>query len=279
MKGRLEIVGTPIGNLADLSPRAVASLEGADVILCEDTRRTRALLSAAGIPGGGRLRAFHDHNEGILEDRLVGELLGGSVVVLVSDAGMPAISDPGQGLVAAAAAAGIEVTVVPGPSAVLAGLVVSGLATERFCMEGFLPRKGQARRTAFELLAAEERTTVLFESPQRLAALLVDMCAQLGGDRRVAVARELTKLHEEVWRGTLGEAAERWGQVEPRGEYVVVLEGARPPEVVEVDDTEIVAHLRGSIASGASKRDAAQRAAADLGVARRRAYELATGLG
>lgn len=278
MTGRLEIVGTPIGNLGDLSPRAVSSLEVADIILCEDTRRTRALLSAAGIPGGGRLRAFHDHNEDRLEDRIIEELRAGSVVALVSDAGMPAISDPGQGLVAAAASAGIQVTVVPGPSAVLAALVVSGLATERFALEGFLPRKGQARRHSLDLLVDEERTTVLFEAPQRLTALIGDLETRLGGERRVAIARELTKLHEEIWRGTLAQAVDHCNTVESRGEYVVVLEGAPRLDAPEVHDPEIEAHLRSSLAAGLSTRDAAQLAAQELGISRRRVYELATSL-
>lgn len=278
MSGRLEIVGTPIGNLADLSPRAIESLRNADVILCEDTRRTRALLSAAGIPGRGRLRAFHEHNEGHLASGVVRELLEGTTIALVSDAGMPAISDPGQGLIASAAEAGIVVTVIPGPSAVLSALVLSGLATDRFCMEGFLPRKGAARRAAIDLVASEQRTVVLFESPQRLRSLLGDLHRALGDARRVAVVRELTKLHEEVWRGTLAAATAHWEELEPRGEYVVVVDGAAPSVEAVVDDEVIVQHLLRSLEQGFTKRDAAQRAADELGVSRRRAYELTTSL-
>lgn len=279
MSGELAVVSTPIGNLGDVTARAVAVLTSADRILCEDTRRTRILLSALGIPGAGRLVSLHEHNEDGRIASVVAEVGGGAQVALVCDAGTPGISDPGQRLIAAATEAGVCVTAVPGPSALLAALVVSGLPTDRFCMEGFVPRKGRERDAALAALAAEERTSVLYEAPGRLGALLSSMAEVMDPERRVCVCRELTKLHEEVWRGTLAEAAERWSDAEVRGEIVVVLAGAVPDVAAEVDDETVLAHLAGSLASGLSRRDAARAAADELGVPRRRAYEAASGLG
>jgi len=277
MSGRLILVATPIGNLGDMAPRAVAALEEADVILCEDTRRTRILLSALEIPAKGRLSALHAYNEDGRADGIIDRVTTGAQVVLVSDAGMPGISDPGQVLVAAAASAGLEVTVVPGPSATLGALVVSGFATDRFCMEGFLPRKGRDRTATLDALASEERTTIIFESPRRLGATLGDLATTLGDDRRVVVVRELTKIHEEVWRGTLLEAATAWGAREVRGEVVLVIDGAEPPLDVAISDAEITEQLEMARQAGASTRDAAAEVATRLGVPRRRVYELATG--
>ena len=223
--GALVVVGTPIGNLGDLSPRAVATLASADVLYAEDTRHSRKLLSHAGITGVP-LRSLHEHNEADRVDEVVAAVAAGRTVALVSDAGMPAVSDPGARVAAAVAAAGLTVTVVPGPSAVLAALVSSGLATDRFCFEGFLPRSGRDRADRLAALAAEPRTSVLFEAPGRVAATLADLAAVCGGDRPVAVARELTKLHEEVWRGTL-EGAAAWAADGLRGEVVLVA-GRRP---------------------------------------------------
>jgi 16S rRNA (cytidine1402-2'-O)-methyltransferase len=279
VSGELAVVSTPIGNLGDVTARAVAVLTSADRILCEDTRRTRILLSALGIPGAGRLVSLHEHNEDGRIASVVAEVGGGAQVALVCDAGTPGISDPGQRLIAAATEAGVCVTAVPGPSALLAALVVSGLPTDRFCMEGFVPRKGRERDAALAALAAEERTSVLYEAPGRLGALLSSMAEVMDPERRVCVCRELTKLHEEVWRGTLAEAAERWSDAEVRGEIVVVLAGAVPDVAAEVDDETVLAHLAGSLASGLSRRDAARAAADELGVPRRRAYEAASGLG
>jgi 16S rRNA (cytidine1402-2'-O)-methyltransferase len=274
----LVLVGTPIGNLADLSPRAIEVLTGADRILCEDTRRTRTLLSAFDIPAGGRLSPLHDHNEQHRSAEIAGAVTSGETVVLVSDAGMPGISDPGQLIVAAVIEAGGSVTVVPGPSAVLSALVLSGFATDRFCMEGFLPRKGRERRAALDLLAAEPRTTVIFESPRRLGATMAEFSEKLGAARRVMVARELTKLFEELWRGTLEEAAEHYRDHEVKGEVVIVLEGAIPAEVVAASDDVVREHLRASLGRGLSRRDATDLASAELGVSRRHAYDLATTL-
>ncbi|HKY77185.1 MAG TPA: 16S rRNA (cytidine(1402)-2'-O)-methyltransferase [Acidimicrobiia bacterium] len=272
------LVGTPIGNLGDISPRAVEALTDADVIAAEDTRRTRPMLTALGIPAGGRLVSFHGPREAELAAKLVARIVErGERLVCVTDAGMPGISDPGERLVTAALAAGVAVEVVPGPSAALAALVVSGLPTARFVFEGFLPRKGRQRAARLAELKGEERTVVLFEAPHRLEATVADLAAALGPDRPVAVAREITKRFETVWRGTLGQAASDEGP-EARGEQVIVL-GPAPPSVSgEPDDEEIEGALRNELAAGASTRDAAAVVANRLGVTRRRAYALANSL-
>jgi 16S rRNA (cytidine1402-2'-O)-methyltransferase len=269
------LVATPIGNLGDLAPRAVAVLAEADVVCCEDTRRTRALLSAAGVPGRGRLVALHAHNESERIPQVLGWLAAGKTVALVTDAGTPAVSDPGARVVAAAVADGRAVTAVPGPSSVLMALVLSGLATDRFCVEGFLPRRGSERAARLAEVAAERRTTVVLEAPGRLAATLGDLLAACG-DRPVAVARELTKLHEEVWRGGLTEAAAVFAQREVRGEVVVVVAGAEPAGPMTDDDLARAVHAR--LAAGETPRQVADALAGSLGVSRRRAYELAIAL-
>lgn len=271
--GALVLVGTPIGNLADLSPRAVEALARAAVVCCEDTRRTGRLLAHAGL-SGATLRVVNEHTEAAMVDDVLGWVAAGKRVALVSDAGMPAVSDPGAQLVAAVAGAGLAVEVVPGPSAALTALVVSGLPTGRFTFEGFLPRSGAARSARLAAVAAEERTTVLFEAPHRLARTLSALAEACGGERGVVVARELTKLHEEVWRGTLFEAVDRTAASEPRGEHVIVLAGA-PPQA-EADDEAVLAALVAARAAGSSTRDAVASVAADLGVAHRRVYDLAT---
>ncbi len=276
--GRLVLVATPIGNLGDLSPRAHEVLVSADLICCEDTRRTRALLSASGIPAGGpggdRLLSLHGHNEASRLDRVREAVAGGATVAVVSDAGTPGISDPGARLAAHLAAAGESVSTVPGPSAVLAGLVVSGLPTDRFCMEGFLPRKGAERRRRMAALMADERTTVVLEAPARLAATLAEL-AVLDPERPVAVVRELTKLHEEVWRGPVSEAVTAFTARAARGEVVLVVGGAPPADPAA--DTDVEAAVRRELAAdpSAGPRQAADRVAASLGVSRRRAYEAA----
>jgi len=267
-EGRLVLVATPIGNLGDLSPRAVEALAVADVVCCEDSRHSRKLLSHAGVRAA-RLVAVHEHNEQEQAAKVVGWLNEGKVVAVITDAGLPGISDPGERLVRAAADAGHVVEVVPGPSAAVAGLVVSGLPTERFCFEGFLPRKGAERGCRLAAVAAEERTTVLFEAPHRLAATLAELAEACGPDRPCSLARELTKLHEEVWRGTLGAAARRAVEHAPRGEYVVVVGGAPPPEV---GDNVVAAAVAEARAAGLSARDAAIEVAERLGVPRNRAY-------
>ena len=280
MTGAVVLVGTPIGNLGDLSPRAVEALRDADVVAAEDTRRTRILLSAAGVAAGGRLVSVREHNEAEMAERLVRRALDGARIAYVTDAGMPGISDPGERLVRLAVQSGVAVEVVPGPSAALSALVVSGLPAGRFVFEGFLPRKGPERAARLRRLVVEDRTIVLFESPQRLVATLADLAGALGPDRAVAVGRELTKKFETVWRGTLGQAVEAAAAgegPEPRGEQVIVCAGA-PEERVEPGDEEIRQALRAEFGSGASARDATDTVTSGLGVSRRKVYALAVAL-
>jgi 16S rRNA (cytidine1402-2'-O)-methyltransferase len=273
--GRLVLVGTPVGNLGDVTARAVETLRGADVIACEDTRRTRALLSAIGVPAGGRLRAVHEHNEAESAAWIAEEVASGLEVAYVTDAGTPGISDPGGRLVRACVDAAVPVTAVPGPTALALALVLSGLPLDRFVFEGFLPRRGAERRARLAALAREPRTMVLFEAPARVAASLGDLAAACGADRPAAVLRELTKLHEEVLRAPLGVCAALALAGEPRGEHVVVVAGAPGREV---SDETLTRAVRDALAHGASARDAASRVAADLDVPRRRVYELALSL-
>jgi 16S rRNA (cytidine1402-2'-O)-methyltransferase len=267
----LVLVATPIGNLGDLSPRAVEELRRADVVACEDTRRTGRLLQHAGVRAS--LLRIDDHTEASRVAEVLQRLARGERVVVVTDAGMPGISDPGERLTRACVAAGHRVEVVPGPSAAVTALVGSGLPTGRFCFEGFLPRRGSGRSERLAALAAEERTIVLYEAPHRIARTLTDLAGVLGPDRRVVVARELTKLHEEWWRGPLADAA-RWAEeTEPRGELVVVIDGAPPP--ASATDADVEAALTESLDAGASVRDAAAAVAARLGVPKREVYRLA----
>ncbi|HEY6316909.1 MAG TPA: 16S rRNA (cytidine(1402)-2'-O)-methyltransferase [Acidimicrobiia bacterium] len=275
--GRLVLVGTPIGNLADLTPRAVEALRTADVIAAEDTRRTRALLTHAGVAGGGRLVAVHEHNERARAVELVDAIRRGRTVALVTDAGMPGIADPGHRVVRACADADLPVEVVPGPSAVVAALAVSGLPGDQFVFEGFLPRKGPARREQLAAIAGEPRTVVCFESPHRVAATLSDLVTACGPDRDVVLARELTKLHEEVFRGTLAAALEHIEATPPRGEYVLVLAGAGPRDAPSDDD--VAAEARAALDAGMTTRDAAAHVAGRLGVSRRRAYDVVVAVG
>jgi 16S rRNA (cytidine1402-2'-O)-methyltransferase len=274
VSGALVLVATPIGNLGDLAPRAVAELARADVVACEDTRRTGRLLEHAGVPR----RPFvvvNDHTEAGAVREVVGRIERGERVAVVTDAGTPGVSDPGERLVRAVAAAGLAVEVVPGPSAAVAALVVSGLPTGRFVFEGFLPRKGSGRRERLAELAGERRTMILYEAPHRLARTLDDLLTVIPGHRRVALVRELTKLHEETWRGTLAGAIERVAAIEPRGEFVVLVEGAPPPATA--DDGAIAAALAAARDRGLTTRDAVAAVAGALDVPRRRVYALATG--
>jgi 16S rRNA (cytidine1402-2'-O)-methyltransferase len=275
-RGQLVLVATPIGNLGDLSPRARDVLATADLICCEDTRRTRALLSALGVtasgPDGDRLLSLHGHNEADRLERVAAAVAGGATVAVVSDAGTPGISDPGAWLASRLAEGGETVSTVPGPSSVLGALVVSGLPADRFCVEGFLPRKGPERRRRIAALMADERTCVVLEAPRRVAATLSEL-AVADPLRPAAVVRELTKLHEEVWRGSLADAASAFAAREVRGEVVLVIGGAPPPSPAgeeEVDAT-VRAALRDDPSAG--PRQVADRVAASLGVPRRRAYE------
>ena len=271
MSGSLVLVGTPIGNLGDLSARAVEALAAADLVCCEDTRRTGRLLEHAGVRGA-RLRRVDEHTESEAVGEVCELLVNGATVAVVTDAGMPALTDPGGRLVAACASAGHTVTVVPGPSAGLAALAVSGLPAGRFCFEGFLPRKGRARAERLEQIARERRTTVLYESPYRLQSCLQDLAEACGPLRRAVVARELTKLHEEVVRGSLAELCD-WSQGPVKGEVVVVVEGA-PEDASDATDGQLRATAHALVAEGMSRRDAASAAAAAHGVSRRRVYNL-----
>jgi len=273
--GKLYVVATPIGNLADLSPRAVDTLRAAAVIAAEDTRVTRHLLSHAGLKSA-ELISYREQNERRLAPLLVGRMQEGEDVALVSDAGTPTISDPGYRLVRAAAEAGIEVIAIPGPSAVIALLSIAGLPTERFSFEGFLPAARKARRDAIEALRGAGRTVVLYESPRRVTALLRDL-AELLDDPTVAIGRELTKHFEQVLRGTASELAAALETSGVRGEVVVAVHVPQA-EVDAPTDQEVRDWIRRVLDEGGTVRDAAERLRA-RGVARRKVYELARTLG
>jgi len=271
MPGTLYLVGTPIGNLSDVSDRARRTLADVGVIAAEDTRRTGRLLASLGVEARGRLVSLFEANEDARIPGLLERLRGGEYVAVVSDGGMPAVSDPGFRLVRACVEEGIDVDVVPGPSAAIAALVISGLPTDRFAFEGFLPRAGGARSARVRELAAEPRTVVLFESPRRLASTIGELAGALG-ERRAAVVRELTKLHQEVVRGSLGELAEAFGARDVRGEVVVVIDGADSEP--GPGDLERAVRLATALAAGgARKRDAAREAAKLTSVPAGRIYE------
>ncbi|KJL49182.1 Ribosomal RNA small subunit methyltransferase I [Microbacterium hydrocarbonoxydans] len=264
------LAATPIGNLGDASRRLIEVLENADVVVAEDTRTTGRLLQALKIENRPRLIALHDHNEKQKSAELAALALESDVVV-VSDAGMPAISDPGYGLVAEAVAQGVTVTAIPGPSAVLMALAISGLPTDRFTFEGFLPRKPGERRSTLRALAAEPRTMVFFESPSRLAASLADMGAAFGDERRIAVCRELTKFYEEVRRGDAAELA-AWAADGVKGEIVVVVEGA-PARAASAEDA--LSQVQALVASGIRLKEAAAEVAGLTGLSSRDLYQAA----
>ncbi len=264
------LAGTPIGDPADASPRLARELAGADVVAAEDTRRLRRLTRELGIEVTGRVVSYYDANEAARTPELIEALLGGSRVVLVTDAGMPSVSDPGYRLVAAAVEAGIAVTAVPGPSAVLTALALSGLPVDRFCFEGFLPRKAGDRSRRLTELVTEPRTMVFFEAPHRLAAALMAMADALGDDRRGAVCRELTKTYEEVRRGGLRDLA-TWATDGVRGEVTVVVAGAEPGAVPEPAD--LVAQVQTLVGSGTRLKDATATVAAAHGANRRELYD------
>ncbi|MFD4958547.1 16S rRNA (cytidine(1402)-2'-O)-methyltransferase [Microbacterium sp. NPDC058389] len=262
------LAATPIGNLGDASRRLVEALEAATVVAAEDTRTTQRLLAALGIANRPRLIALHDHNEKDRAPELV-ELARDQDVLVLSDAGMPTVSDPGYGVVAAAAEAGVVVTAIPGPSAVVTALAVSGLPTDRFSFEGFLPRKSGERTSTLRALAAEPRTMVFFEAPSRVAASLSDMAAEFGADRRAAVCRELTKLHEEVARGTLAELVS-WAEAGVRGELVIVVAGAPARGVAFPDAVTQVLEL---VRDGMRLKDAAAEVSGLTGHSSRELYQ------
>ena len=263
------LAGTPIGNLADASVALREALAAADVIAAEDTRRLRTLLAGLELSTSARVVSYFDGNEASRVAELLGILAEGRSVVVVTDAGMPTVSDPGYRLVAAAIEQDLPISVVPGPSAVLVALALSGLPTDRFCFEGFLPRKPGERRRRFAGLAAEERTMVFFEAPHRLAEFLADAAAVLGPDRRAAVSRELTQTYEETRRGTLAELAE-WAGAGVRGEITVVIAGAvRPTADLPAAVSDVLARIEGG-----EPLSSAVSAVAELsGVARKALYQ------
>ncbi|PJE18260.1 MAG: 16S rRNA (cytidine(1402)-2'-O)-methyltransferase [Mycobacterium sp.] len=259
--GRLLLGATPLGQPADASPRLIEALAGADVVAAEDTRRVRNLAKALDVTIGGRVLSLFDRVETTRVATLIEAISSGATVLVVSDAGMPIISDPGYRLVTACIEAALPVQCLPGPSAVTTALVVSGLPAEKFCFEGFAPRKGSARRTWLAGLADERRTCVFFESPRRLAACLRDAVEQLGGARQAAVCRELTKVHEEVVRGSLDELA-AWAAGGVLGEVTVVLAGATPRADLSTLVTELVAEVENLVAGGIRVKDACSHVAA-----------------
>ncbi|BBZ48209.1 16S rRNA (cytidine(1402)-2'-O)-methyltransferase [Mycobacterium parmense] len=267
--GRLLLGATPLGQPSDASPRLVDALGRADVVAAEDTRRVRTLAKALDVRIAGRVVSLFDQVEAARVEPLIADVEAGATVLVVSDAGMPLISDPGYRLVTACVAAGLPVQCLPGPSAVTTALAVSGLPSEKFCFEGFAPRKKAARRAWLGSLAAERRTCVFFESPRRLAACLRDAVEELGGARRAAICRELTKVHEEVVRGSLDELA-AWAGDGVLGEITVVLAGATPT----ADLPSLVARVRELVAEGIRVKDACTEvAAAHPGVRSRQLYD------
>ena len=267
-RGVVVLAATPIGDVGDASPRLLAELRGADVIAAEDTRRLRRLLQRLGVETGARVVSYFEGNEVARTPELLADLAEGRRVVVATDAGMPSVSDPGYRLVTAAVAQGFRVTALPGPSAVLMSLAVSGLPVDRFCFEGFLPRKAGERGRRLAQLAQEERTLVFFEAPHRTEEALAAMVAALGADRRAAVCRELTKTHEEVRRGPLEELL-GWARDGVRGEVTIVVAGA----VAEAVDLETaVAQVQARVATGGQLKPAVAEVAATLGLAKNALY-------
>jgi len=277
--GVLVVVGTPIGNLEDMSPRAVRALSEADVIAAEDTRSAQHLLGHFGI-ARPKVISFFEGNEARRGDDLLERLAAGERVVVISEAGMPGVSDPGQRLVAAAAEAGVRVEVIPGPSATLAALVASGLPAARFTFLGFPPREEGPRREHFAQLAGERGTLIFFEAPPRVGATLADLAATLGGERRACLSRELTKLHEEHVRGTLAELAARFADTPPRGECTLVVAGASDEEVAAraAAVVDVEAEIVRQLGEGASAKEIAARLALATGRPKRQLYQLALAL-
>ena len=263
MSGKLIVVGTPIGNLSDFSPRAREALESADFIAAEDTRVTVKLLNHFGIRKP--MISYFEHNKYEKGNLICGRIEAGETCALVTDAGMPAISDPGELLVAQCAERGLPVFVIPGPSAVVSALAVSGLPTGRFTFEGFLSVSKKSRREHLEELKTERRTMVFYEAPHKLAATLADMAKAWGGERRLALVRELTKIHEEVIRTTLGQAAERYAQEPAKGEFVLVIEGAPEPEREKFTEEDALKLAREYLGQGLSASEAAKQAAIETG--------------
>lgn len=272
MSGMLILVPTPIGNLGDISPRAAEALAQADFIAAEDTRVSIKLLNHLGLKK--QLISYHEHNKLESGPHILTQLQNGESCALVTDAGTPAISDPGEDLVALCAASGVDVVAIPGPCALITALSVSGLPTGRFTFEGFLPMNKKNRRAQLDGLRSESRTMLFYEAPHKLTATLEDLAEVFGPDRRVAVCRELTKLHEEIRRTTLGEAAQWYAANPPRGEFVLVVEGA-VPAVREADPAAALARVEELRAQGLPLKAAARQAAGEFGVPKNQLYDLA----
>jgi len=272
--GTLYLVATPIGNLEDITLRALRILKEADIIAAEDTRQTLKLLNHFGIRN--TLVSYYEHNKAEKGNYLISRLLEGKNVALVSDAGTPGISDPGEDLVRLAVSKGIPVTMVPGPAAVIAGVVLSGLPSGRFVFEGFLPMNKRVRRERLGSISRETRTMVFYEAPHKLIHTLKDL-RDLLGNRRIAIARELTKKFEEVWRTTLDEAIARYGNEPPKGEFVIILEGAderglHEEEVKSWEEVSIEEHVRMYMDSGLDRKEAMKKVSEDRGISKRDVY-------
>ncbi|MFI2617860.1 MULTISPECIES: 16S rRNA (cytidine(1402)-2'-O)-methyltransferase [unclassified Streptomyces] len=270
--GTLVLAGTPIGDVADAPPRLAAELESADVVAAEDTRRLRRLTQALGVQVGGRVVSYFEGNESARTPELVEALADGARVLLVTDAGMPSVSDPGYRLVAAAVERDIKVTAVPGPSAVLTALALSGLPVDRFCFEGFLPRKAGERLSRLKEVAEDRRTLVYFEAPHRIDDTLAAMAEAFGADRRAAVCRELTKTYEEVKRGSLAELA-AWAADGVRGEITVVVEGAPEKSAADLGPGELVRRVLVREEAGERRKEAIAAVAAEAGVPKREVFD------
>lgn len=273
MAGMLYLVPTPIGNLGDISQRCRETLERADFIAAEDTRVTLKLLNHLGLKKS--LVSYYEHNKAQRGDKILERILAGETCALVSDAGSPAISDPGEDLVRQCAQAGITVCAIPGPCAVITGLSISGLPTGRFCFEGFLSTAKKSRREHLEALKDEERTMVFYEAPHKLLPTLQDMAGVFGAERKISLCRELTKLHEEVVRTTLGDAIEKYTAQPPKGEFVLVVAGAEPAAEETATVQDAAARVEALMAQGLSRKDAIRQAAQELNLPKNLVYEAA----
>ena len=273
MPGMLYLVPTPIGNLGDISIRCRETLEAADFIAAEDTRVSLKLLNHLGIKKS--LVSYYEHNKAFKGDQIVERILAGETCALVSDAGSPAISDPGEDLVKQCAAAGITVCAIPGPCAAITALSISGQATGRFCFEGFLSTSKKSRREHLESLRSEQRTMIFYEAPHKLLSTLEDLAETFGADRSISLCRELTKLHEEVVRTTLGEAVERYTENPPKGEFVLIVAGAEPAAKEVPTETDAAARVAQLIEEGLSRKDAVKQTAKELGLPKNVVYDIA----
>ena len=273
MAGMLYLVPTPIGNLGDISTRCRETLENADFIAAEDTRVSLKLLNHLGIKKS--LVSYYEHNKAFKGDKIVERILAGETCALVSDAGSPAISDPGEDLVKQCAAAGITVCAIPGPCAAITALSISGQSTGRFCFEGFLSTAKKSRREHLESLKKEQRTMIFYEAPHKLLTTLEDMAEAFGPDRSISLCRELTKLHEEVIRTTLAGAVAKYSETPPKGEFVLILAGAEPEAEEAPTETDAYGYLNRLLASGLSRKDAIKQTAKDLGIPKNVVYDLA----